>query len=70
MSSRSVWVHPTNSLRMQKGEFYTLYPDLRHFQPKFFSMYRMNPRKIRQATDTGWSQDPEEMDQILKSTFT
>ena len=45
-SSRSVWVHPINSLHMQKGEFYTLYPDLRHFQPKFFSMYRMNPRKF------------------------
>ena len=26
--------------------------------------------KIRQATDTGWSQDPEEMDQISKSIFT
>ena len=46
VSSRSVWVHPINSLHMQKGEFYTLYLDLRHFQPKFFSMYRMNPRKF------------------------
>ena len=45
-SSRSVWVHPINSLHMQKGEFYTLYLDLRHFQPKFFSMYHMNPRKF------------------------
>ena len=41
-SSRSVWVDQIKSLHMQKGEFYTLYPDLRHFQPKFFSMYRMN----------------------------
>ena len=46
VSSRSVWVHPTNTLCMQKGEFYSLYPDLRHFQPKFFSMYRMNPQKF------------------------
>ena len=45
-SSRSVWVHPINSLHMQKGEFYTLYPDLRHFQPKFFSMYHMNSLKF------------------------
>ena len=38
-NSRSVWMHPINNLHMQKGEFYTLYLDLRHFQPKFFSMY-------------------------------
>ena len=30
----------------QKGEFYVLYPDLRHFSPKFFAIYRMNPRKF------------------------
>ena len=45
-SVRSVWVHPINTLRMEKGEFYTLYPDLRHFNPKFFAMYRMNPGKF------------------------
>ena len=45
---RSVWVHPINARRLEKGEFYTLYPDLRHFQPKFFAMYRMNPRKFDQ----------------------
>ena len=45
---RSYWVHPINALREEKGEFYTLYPDLRHFTPKFFAMYRMNPRKFDQ----------------------
>ena len=45
-SVRSVWVHPINTLRLEKGEFYTLYPDLRHFNPKFFAMYRMNPAKF------------------------
>ena len=45
-NSRSVWVHPINSLCMQKGEFYTLYPDLRHFQSKFFFTYPMNPQKF------------------------
>ena len=27
---RMMWVHSLNELRLDKGEFYTLYPDLRH----------------------------------------
>ena len=46
VNTRMFWVHPIYGLRKEKGEFYTLYPDLRHFQPKFFAMYRMNPRKF------------------------
>ena len=45
-NTRGFWVHPIYNLRTEKGEFYTLYPDLRHFQPKFFAMYRMNPWKF------------------------
>ena len=41
-----MWVHPLNELRLDKGEFYTLYPDLRHFAPKFFNMYRMSVPKF------------------------
>ena len=40
------WVHPINELRFKKGEFYTLYPDLRHFPHKFFNMYRMTVAKL------------------------
>ena len=43
---RMMWVHPLNELRLDKGEFYTLYPDLRHFVPKFFNMYRMSVPKF------------------------
>ena len=43
---RMMWVHPLNELRLDKGEFYTLYPDLRHFAPKFFNMYRMSVPKF------------------------
>ena len=43
---REYWVHPINELRYEKGEFYTLYPDLRHFPAKFFNMYRMSVAKF------------------------
>ena len=45
-NTRAFWVHPLFEERRKKGEFYMLYPDLRHFPPKFFAMYRMNPRKF------------------------
>ena len=44
--SRSIWVHSLNNLTFEKGEFYTLYPDLRHFPAKFFRMYRMSISKF------------------------
>ena len=43
---RMMWVHPINEMRMEKWEFYILYPDLRHFPPKFFNMYRMSVPKF------------------------
>ena len=46
MVNREIWVHPMNLDREKKGEFYTLYPDLRSFQKEFFAMYRMNPAKF------------------------
>ena len=46
MIRRMMWIHPLNELRFEKGEFYTLYPDLRHFGPKFFNMYRMSVPKF------------------------
>ena len=39
---RTMWVHPINNMRLEKGEFYTLYPDLRRYDDKFFEMYRMH----------------------------
>ena len=44
--TRAFWVHPLFEERRQKGDFYVLYPDLRHFAPKFFAMYRMNPQNF------------------------
>ena len=41
-----MWVHPINEMHMEKGEFYILYPDLCHFPPKFFNMYRMSVPKF------------------------
>ena len=43
---REIWVHPLNAERVEKGEFYTLYPDLRHYPKKFFKIYRMNIYKF------------------------
>ena len=40
--NRQYWVHPINLLHEEKGEFYTLYPDLRHFRNRFIGMYRMD----------------------------
>ena len=43
---RELWVHLLNELCEEKGEFYTLYPDLRHFPTRFFQMYRMSVSKF------------------------
>ena len=45
--NRDFWVHPINLLREKKGEFYTLYQDLRHFRARFIGMYRMNVEKFK-----------------------
>ena len=49
---REVWVHPLNDLCEEKGEFYTLYPDLRHFNTSFFCMYHMSVRKFDKLLET------------------
>ena len=46
MVNREIWVHPLNLDREKKGEFYTLYPDLRNFKKEFLGMYRMYPNKF------------------------
>ena len=46
--NRDYWVHPINLLCKQKGEFYNLYPDLRHFRKKFIGMYRMDVEKFEE----------------------
>ena len=43
---RSMWVHPLNNMRFEKGEFYTLYPDLRLYPRHFFKFYRMTIAKF------------------------
>ena len=49
--NRSIWVHPLNNLREEKGEFYSLYPDLRHYNKKFFKFYRLSVEKFDQLLD-------------------
>ena len=58
---------------MEKGEFYTLYPDLRHYPAKFFQFYRMSvtrfdlllskvaPRLRKKATNLRQQISPEQM---------
>ena len=41
-------MHPINLLRKEKGEFYQIYPDLRHFNQRFTGMYRINVEKFKE----------------------
>ena len=43
---RSVWIHPINNLRFEKGEFFMLYHDLRKYEDRFFGWYRMSMKKF------------------------
>lgn len=43
---RTYWVHPMNRLRVDKGEFYSFYPEARHFADKFFRNYRMSVQQF------------------------
>ena len=45
---RSCWVHPINVLHKEKGEFYTLCPDLRHYHKRFIGMYHMDVEKFQE----------------------
>ena len=39
---RDYWVHPINKERHLKGEYFTLYPELREYPEKFFRWFRMS----------------------------
>ena len=41
-------MHPINVLLKEKGEFYTLYTDLRHYHKHFIGMYRMDVVKFEE----------------------
>ncbi|CAK1591289.1 unnamed protein product [Parnassius mnemosyne] len=38
---RKYWVHPLNTLRLEIGQFHTLYKQLRHNPDKAFEYYRI-----------------------------
>lgn len=40
--NRQIWVHPINERREDVGAFYTLFPDLRNDEDKFFNYFRMS----------------------------
>ena len=44
--SRDFWVRPINQDRYLKGEFFTLYKDLREYPDKFFRWYRMSIKQF------------------------
>ena len=46
--NRQYWVHSINLLQEQKGEFYQLYRDLRHFHKRFLSNNLMDVDKFEQ----------------------
>ena len=46
LMASEIWVHPLNELYEDKGEFYTLYPDLRQFPTRFFHMYQISVSKF------------------------
>ena len=70
--TRTIWIHPLNEDQYYKGEFYVLYPDLRNYPAKFFTMYRMSvskfdellellmPALLRQNTNYQTSISPEQ----------
>ena len=46
---RSLWIHPINNLRFEKGEFFLLYPDLRKYEDKFFRVVQDVNQAIRSS---------------------
>lgn len=40
--NRKYWVHPINTLRLEIGQFHTLYMQLRDYPDKAFEYYRMS----------------------------
>ena len=43
---RTMWVHPMNNIRGEKGEFVLHYYDLQQYEDRFFAMYRMSVNKF------------------------
>ena len=43
---RSVWIHPINNLRFEKGVFFMLYRDLHKYEDRFFGWYRMSIKNL------------------------
>ena len=79
---REVWVHPLNTTRTGKGEFYILYPDLWHYPKKFFGVFHMDwnqfdnlvqsvaPRLLKQDMNYRASRSPEQQLVVtLRSVF-
>ena len=44
----SCWVHAINVLCKEKDEFYTLYPNLRHYHKHFIGTYQMDVEKFQE----------------------
>ena len=51
MMVREVWVNLLNYDRSDRGEFYTLYPDLRHFPKRFFRFFPMSVGKFAELLE-------------------
>ena len=49
--TREFWVHPINTEREKKGEFYVLYPDLRHYHKRFFKTCRMSVERFNKLLE-------------------
>ncbi|KAB0803058.1 hypothetical protein PPYR_00028 [Photinus pyralis] len=43
---RKYWVHPILRDRLTHGQFITLYPKLRQYEPKFFNYFRMSKKSF------------------------
>ena len=54
MAQRDFWVHPIISDHWFKGEYHTLYPDLREYPEKFFRRYRMSIQQFDYLLQLLW----------------
>lgn len=50
MCNRRYWVHPFTDSRLLRGEFYTIYSDLRENSDKFYNYFRMSIRSFDELT--------------------
>lgn len=49
---RKYWVHPILRDRLTHGQFTTLYPKLRNYEPKFFNYLRMSINSFDELLET------------------